>query len=230
MGHPLFRCWKRPYAKCSKCNQICHEVEEDQLFVATCFSNNNTCESWLIDSHCTNHMTYDKELFKQLESIKVKWVKIGNLLEKGFNVVFEDNICILKDLPSQEMFKVKIKKKGFSPDPMKEEQTAFPVTTNSIDLRHKRLGHFQHSRISYMLKNQLVRGAPSLSEKLVECEACQFGKQTRKSFPESSWRSSQKLQLIHTNLARPQRTSSLNEKVAVMFWKFKANVENQNNS
>lgn len=39
------------------------EEEEDILFVAACFSNNNSTESWLIDSVCTNQMIYDKELF-----------------------------------------------------------------------------------------------------------------------------------------------------------------------
>ena len=55
-GHPPFKCWRRPHAKCSKCNQMGHETviwknknqqqrdeaqvadqeEEDQIFVATC--------------------------------------------------------------------------------------------------------------------------------------------------------------------------------------------------
>ena len=57
-GHLLYKCWRRPNAKCSKCNQLGHEAvickvkgqvkvvdaqvidqeEEDQLFVVTCFS------------------------------------------------------------------------------------------------------------------------------------------------------------------------------------------------
>lgn len=104
-----------------------------------------------------------------------------------------------------------------------------------------------------MLKNQLVCGIPFLIEKLVECEACQFGKQRRKPFPESSWKASQKLQLVHTVVAGPQRTLSLNgsfyyiifiddltrmcwiyflrykSEVAAVFWKFKDHVENQSN-
>lgn len=97
-SHPHFKCWRRPDAKCTKCHQTRHEAvickekahqqaveaqnanqeEEDQLFVATCFSCSNSSESWLIDSGCTNHMTYDKELFKELKSSEVKRVKIGN--------------------------------------------------------------------------------------------------------------------------------------------------------
>lgn len=54
------------------------EEEEDHLFVAIYFSSNDLCESWLIGSGCTNHMTYDKELFQKLENTEVKWVRIGN--------------------------------------------------------------------------------------------------------------------------------------------------------
>jgi len=78
--------------KCNKCNWIGDEVvickaniqqvvadvenaqeDEDQLFVATCFSSSNSSESWLIDSGCTNHMTYDS--FMCLDDTEVK---IGN--------------------------------------------------------------------------------------------------------------------------------------------------------
>lgn len=149
------------------------------------------------------------------------------------------------------MFKVKMRSKSFSFDPMKEEQAAFPVTTSSTDLWHRRLGHFHHSGMNYMLRNQLVRGVPTLTAKLTDCEACQFGKQIRKPFPEGVWRATQKLQLVHTDVARPQRTPSLKgslyyiifidgltimcwiyflrykSEVVEVFWKFKAHVENQ---
>ncbi|XP_022748167.1 uncharacterized protein LOC111297823 [Durio zibethinus] len=64
-GHPPFRCWRRPDAKCIKGNQMGHEAvicknknmqhgedakitnqkEEDHLFVATCFSGIKSSES-----------------------------------------------------------------------------------------------------------------------------------------------------------------------------------------
>ena len=54
------------------------EDDEEHLFVATCFSTNNHGESWLIDSGCTHHMTYDEELFKELDKTTISKVKIGN--------------------------------------------------------------------------------------------------------------------------------------------------------
>ncbi|XP_068461601.1 uncharacterized protein [Phaseolus vulgaris] len=117
LGHPPFKCWRRPDAKCNKCNQLGHEAiicrnqseqqdvnqseqqdvdaqlaneEEDVLFVATGFSSNISSASWLIDSGCTNHMTYDKKLFKELKPSKISKVKIGHgghILVEGIGTI-----------------------------------------------------------------------------------------------------------------------------------------------
>ncbi|GMI78607.1 hypothetical protein HRI_001530000 [Hibiscus trionum] len=181
-GHPPFKCWRRPDAKCTKCNQMGHEAvicrsknqhhdeeakiadqeEEDQLFVATCFVSSESNESWLIDSGCTNHMTHDKELFRDLKPTNITKIRIGNgeyisvkgkgtvaitscsgtklihdvlfvpkiqqnllsvgqLIERGFKVVFEDKYCLIKDAANQDIFKVKMKGKSFALNPLEEE-------------------------------------------------------------------------------------------------------------
>lgn len=86
-GHPPFKCWRRPDVKCDKCNKLGHhericksnfqqkneaqvadqQEEEEQLFVATCFTSSSSSECWLTDSGCTNHMNYDQELFRELD-------------------------------------------------------------------------------------------------------------------------------------------------------------------
>ena len=58
--------------------QVADQEEEDQLFVATCFSGSDSSESWLIDSGCTHHMTHDMELFNELRSTEISKVRIGN--------------------------------------------------------------------------------------------------------------------------------------------------------
>ena len=112
----------------------------------------------MIDSGCTNHITRDKTLFKDLKPTKVSEVKIGNgsyiaakgkgaiiisrtscmktisdvlyvpnidqnllsvgqLIEKGFKLSFEDQHCAIFDTTGQEILKVKIRLKTFSFDP-----------------------------------------------------------------------------------------------------------------
>ena len=58
------------------------EVKKDPLFMATIEKMCNTTKvndsSWLIDSGCTNHMTADLSLFKELDKSYLSKVRIGN--------------------------------------------------------------------------------------------------------------------------------------------------------
>jgi hypothetical protein len=49
---------------------------------------------------------------------------------------------------------------------------------------HRRLGHFHHTTLLFMKKNNLVNGLPNLEE-LPPCAACQYRKQTRLYFPQN---------------------------------------------
>jgi hypothetical protein len=89
-NHPQSRCRWRLDIKCHKCGQlgyiervfksqqqqqqqqgevktIIEQPKKEQLFMASCFVTSSSTESWLIDSDCTRHMTYDQELFKKLD-------------------------------------------------------------------------------------------------------------------------------------------------------------------
>ena len=310
LGHPPVKCWKMPDAKCKKCNQFGHETiicrnkkqevdaqvadqdEEDQIFVASCFSAKYTSESWLIDSGCTNHMTYDRNLFKDLKPTETSKVKIGDgtyipakgkgtivittnsgtktisdvlyvpdidqnllsvgqLVEKGFDLLFGKGHCVIYDAVGEQILHVKMRRKSFSFDPTEEEQVAYSTRTNNMEIWHKRLGHCHVQRMLEMKKKEMTRDFSMIAADLPNCDACQFGKQNRLPFPKSSWRALQKLQLIHTDVAGPQRTLSLKgsryfilfiddytrmcwvfclkykSEVAGVFWKFKKSVENQ---
>ena len=48
-------------------DQVADQQEEEQLFVTTCFTSSSSSECWLVDSGCTNHMTHDQELFRELD-------------------------------------------------------------------------------------------------------------------------------------------------------------------
>jgi len=83
MGHKPIICHNKNYL--GEGAQIANQVE-NQLFVATCFLTSELSESWLIDSSCTNHMTSDKALFRDLRLINVTNIRIGNadfILVKG---------------------------------------------------------------------------------------------------------------------------------------------------
>lgn len=85
-GHSPFTCWRKPDQQCERCKKVGHhqnickantmsqenveqkyaaqvvdladEEEEEQLSVASCFPISHSSAKWLIDSGCTNHMTF----------------------------------------------------------------------------------------------------------------------------------------------------------------------------
>lgn len=310
-NHSPSRCWWRPDIKCRKCGNLGHverickssteakvsmeQQEDEQLFAATCFAtSNSSSDLWLIDSACSNHMTPDETLFKELDKTFTSKVKVGNgvfipakgkgtvaiesiaglkyisdvlyvpnidqnllsvaqMADNGFKVIFEGKWCLIQDAKGNDLFKVKMKARTYALNLMEEEQIAFSSTCSNIELWHKRLGHFHLAGLQYMQKHALVKGVPRLEDKLDDCVACQYGKQVRTPFPQTAWRATQKLQLVHTDVGGPQRTPSLNgniyyitfiddytrfcwiyffkskAEVADIFWKYKALVENQSN-
>ena len=51
-------------------------------------------------------------------------LSVGQLLQKGFKVLFEDNHCLIKDATRQDLFKVQMRGKSFSLDLFQEELTS----------------------------------------------------------------------------------------------------------
>ena len=207
-------------------------------------------ENWLIDSGYTNHMTHDKELFKELKSTESKKVGIGNgeyiavkgkgtiaiascsgtklitdvlyvpdivqnllsvgqLIEKGFKVIFMEKVCVIEDATCQKMFEVKMVGRSFSLNPMQEEQSAFLTKESLSKVWHKRLGHYHHQGLLQMKSKRMAIDLLEFDDHISTCKACQFGKKNRKSFPKSSWRATYKLHLVHTDVSGPQRTPLL---------------------
>ena len=184
MGHEAV-IWKNKNQQQRDEAQVADQEEEDQLFIATCFMSYEASENWLIDSGCTNHMTHDKELFKELKSTESKKVRIGNgeysavkgkgiiaiascsgtklitnvlyvpdidqnllsvgqLIEKGFKVIFVEKAGVIEDATGQKMFEVKMVRRSFSLNPTQEEQSAFLTKESLSKVWHKRLGHYHY--------------------------------------------------------------------------------------
>ncbi|WVY90881.1 hypothetical protein V8G54_036395 [Vigna mungo] len=141
-------------------------------------------------------------------------LSVPQLLEKGYKVLFEDKNCMIKDSAGKEVFKVRMKGKTFALDFMSEEQAAAHKEVNNTILWHKRFGHFHHSALIFMKKNNMVRGLPDIEKAFPTCIACQYGNQTRLPFAQNkTWRAIQNLQLIHTDVGGPMSTPSLNDSV-----------------
>ena len=76
-------------------------------------------------------------------------------------------------------------------------------------LSHLRFGHLNFGGLQLLAKMKMVRGLPSIEHPNQLCEGCLLGKQSRKSFPkEASTRAIKSLQLVHTDVCGPIKSSS----------------------
>ncbi|RVW70340.1 Retrovirus-related Pol polyprotein from transposon RE1 [Vitis vinifera] len=277
-NHSPQKCWWRPDVKCNKCgkqghvericknqqqeetNAVVDYCQEEQLFAATYFANKSTSKSWLVDSGCTNHMTNNQDLFRELDRTTISKVRIGNgeyipvkgkgtvaiesqtglkliydvlfvpdidqnllsvgqLVEKEFKVYFEDRNCIIKDAEGKEVFNIKMKGKSFALNLLEDEHTAILQQDSTTMFWDRRVEHFHHDDVLYMKKNQIVEGLPDLKKDLPICATCQYGKQTKLPFPKKiSWRATQKLQLVHTDVGGSQKMPSLKWNANNVWW------------
>jgi len=79
---------------------------------------------------------------------------VGQLHEKGFIVIFENNHSVIKDASDKVIFSIKMRSKRFSFNLMKE--ATYQVTIDNTEIWIKRLGHLQ--------RNELVHVLPDLDD------------------------------------------------------------------
>ncbi|RVW92743.1 putative disease resistance protein [Vitis vinifera] len=83
-------------------------------------------------------------------------LNVGQLVEKGFKVYFEDRNCIIKDAKGKEVFNIKMKGKSFALNLLEDEHVVVLKQDSTTMFWHRRLGHFHHDVVLYMKKNQIV--------------------------------------------------------------------------
>ena len=87
--------------------------------------------------------------------IKHNLLSVGQLLENGNMVLFEDNNSLNIDAQDREVFKVQIKDKIFTMNMLEDEQVAVHKENNNTMLWHRRLRNFHHKALLFMKKKNL---------------------------------------------------------------------------
>ena len=137
-------------------------------------------------------------------------LSVGQLVEKGLKVVFEKSECAIGDENGHILFRIPMRNKCFTFDPVDENFEAMKSIQDEEELWHRRLGHFHSKGLQYLQQNEMAVGLPMLQKEVTGCRACLQGKQVRIPFKRSNWRASEKLQLIHTDVCGPMPEESLN--------------------
>ena len=149
--------------------------------------------------------------------LKNNLLSIGQLQEKGLNILFQGKKC-----------KVFHPKKGLIMETKMALNQMFilhaisqpiasacfnTITEDMVQLWHCRYGHLSFKGLKTLQQKKMVNGLPQLKSPSRLCKACLVGKQQRFSFPrKSTWRASQILQLLHADICGPIKPISNGKK------------------
>ncbi|KAL4017193.1 hypothetical protein IC575_024869 [Cucumis melo] len=215
------------------------ESGDSSLFLAC--KGAETCENsaWYLDSGASNHMCGSKSMFVKLDKsvggkgkilINLKNRKhefisnvyyvsymnnnilsLGQLLEKGYNILMKDYSLLIRDNHDKIIAKVQMTKNRMF---LLNIQTDVAQCLKSCLkdpnwIWHLRFGLLNFDGFKLLARKNMVKGLPYVKHPDQLCEGCLHGKQLRKSFPqESSSRPRRPLELVHTNLCGPIKPSS----------------------
>ena len=140
-------------------------------------------------------------------------ISISQVTNKGAEVKFTGNSCILVNCSKQYLFghkHGKLWKLNSSP----EASCCLSYTSkkDSLFLWHLRYGHLNHSDVRKLKTENMVSGMKlNLKDRMDEhCEGCALGKQSRYPFPKKSLsKTSEILELVHSDVCGPMNIPSV---------------------
>lgn len=140
-------------------------------------------------------------------------LSLGQLLEHKYALNFDDHECCIYDKKNGRQLVMKIQMQANRSFPIKfnySENQALKVNVNEDSwLWHKRYGHLNFHSLKVLQQRGMAYGLPRIEEKHEVCEGCALGKQHRQPFPkEAAWRAKKILELIHTDICGPMKTTS----------------------
>ncbi|RVW75056.1 hypothetical protein CK203_056036 [Vitis vinifera] len=206
-NHSPQKCWWRPDVKCNKCGKQGHVERICKI------NNRKKLVQQLTIARRSNCLQQRVLLIKA--PLKAGLIGNGEYIPvKGKGTVAiesqTDRNCIIKDAEGKEVFNIKMKGKSFALNLLEDEHTAILQQDSTTMFWDRRVEHFHHDDVLYIKKNQIAEGLPDLEKDLPICATCQYGKQTKLPFPKKiSWRATQKLQLVHTDVGGSQKMPSL---------------------
>jgi len=144
-----------------------------------------------------------------VEGLKHNLLNISQLCDRGYQVTFRTNSCEIRLPNSKDVLLIgKSSNNIYLFDISSFTSIGCLLSKHEESwLWHRRIAHIHMNHLNKLVSNELVHGLPKLKfEKKDVCEACQKGKQTRKSFNLKNCVSTSKpLELLHMDLFGPFR-------------------------
>jgi hypothetical protein len=149
-----------------------------------------------------------------IPTFKKNLLSLVTIRQVGHRVIMEDGLVKINSI-KQNMKTVMtsykygklLRKKGTVIPRHSDLVGTISTCISPIILWHVRYGHINFESLSRLKKQGMVKGIPTFKKENTKCEACIYGKQSRESFPTSSWHANRWLQLVHSDVCGPLETS-----------------------
>jgi hypothetical protein len=144
--------------------------------------------------------------------LKNNLLSVGQLQERGLAVLMQSNECRIYHHTKGLVFQTNMTANRMfvllsSTQSIKKinKEECFQVTAEDVaHLWHRRFGHLSYKGLKTLQTKGMVRGLPSFSESGIVCTNCLKGKQHRDVISRrSTWRASEKLELVHADICGP---------------------------
>ncbi|KAL4297286.1 hypothetical protein GQ457_12G021970 [Hibiscus cannabinus] len=135
------------------------------------------------------------------------------MAKNGFSVQFKGDVCCIFDVCGSKFVELKMKNNNFYLKLDVVCEHVYHAKDDVSPLWHRRMGHFNLRTLKYMQSNDFVTDLPMLNISNDKCDSCQLGKSHRLPFSlDGVKRANMKLELVHSDLCGPMKTSSMNGK------------------
>ena len=141
-----------------------------------------------------------------IPSLRSNIVSLGQATEAGCEVSMKDETLKLFDHSGQLMIQsTRSKNRLYKVVLQADTIQCLQITSSSDSSKwHARLAHVNTETMRQMITKELVDGVPNITIEKQTCVSCLLGKQTRRSFPQStSYRAKHPLELVHGDLCGP---------------------------
>lgn len=184
LGHFQYEC-----PECEKKANYAELEEEEELLLMSCVKQHMARreEVWFLDSGCSNHMTWDKDWFSELEERFNRTVKLGN--DTKMSVVGKGSVKVQVDGVIQvipEVYYVpELRNNLLSLGQLQERGLAILIRDGTCKLFHPNRGaimqtDMSENRMFFLLaskpqKNSMCLQAEEVTEKEAHLWHCRFG-------------------------------------------------------
>jgi hypothetical protein len=140
-------------------------------------------------------------------NIKHNLLSVGKLMDHGYDATFHNNTCTILNQTKRVVAKVPMTKNRLFPLEMRSgKMYACNISNvNETELWHYCYGHLPVKSMSLLQRQSMVKGFPPLINHIPSCESCIVEKHQQDSFPSSSYRAKECLELVHADISGPMK-------------------------